>query len=275
MTYIQAIILGLVRGLGWTLPISESGHFLLAKKIFEIPDTVLYHPGLDFLLQAAVLLAVAFLYRTTLLRMVQGVGAMLPALFKGTFRWHKASRYQMMAVYLVLSMLPILGVWFLSRAVGLKQNLLLTGLMLLLNAGILFLGTHSLCKNWTIQDMKPGHAFKLGLFQGAALFLPGLSQTGITLNMGINMGFKKEEALEYSFMLSLPVMTGSLLLRGGELGSLASLPLGPALAAAGVALALAFGGVLLLRYLVKKERFGVLMLYSAAVGVAAVIVNFM
>lgn len=275
MTYIHAIILGLVRGLGWTLPISESGHLIMARELFHIPEGVLYHPGADFIMQAAVLLAVAVVYRTTLLRMVQGVGAMLPALFRGTFRWRKANRYQMMAVYLVLSMLPILGVWFLSHAVGLKQGLVLTGIMLLVNAGLLFLGTHSLCKNWTVQDMKPGHAVKLGLFQGAALFLPGLSQTGITLNMGINMGFKKEEALEYSFMLSLPVMAGSLLLRAGKLGTLSSLSLGPAVAGGATALVMAFGGVLLLRHLVKKERFGILMLYSAAVGVAAIIVNFM
>ncbi|MBQ8893664.1 MAG: undecaprenyl-diphosphate phosphatase [Clostridia bacterium] len=271
MNYIYGIILGLLRGLGGTLPISESGHELILQKLVQFPAELLENAGLEMLLQLAVLAAVVIAFYQTVWKLLAGFCTMIGGIFTGKFKWRKAGPYQMMAVYLLVGTVPLLIMGYVQQFFTLSGNLILAGVLMLANAGLIFIGTHSLCHNWTMLDMKTGHALKLGLFQAAAEFLPGLSRTGTTISMARNMGFKKETALEFSFMLTIPALIGGIL---ANLGGIGTLQLGVAGVAVAAALAAALLSVLLVKWLIKTDRFGIFMFYSAAAGIAAIILNF-
>lgn len=268
MSYLSSVLAGLTEGISSALPLSETAHRLLFNKLAGETDFSL--------LPAAVLLAMAIVFHKTLFLTVGSIFDMLKKSKEGKFRWKKASRYQKMAVLAPVAAIPYWVICFLQARfgilAGLGSNLLLVGVLLILNAGLLFIGDHSEQKHWDHTDMTAGHAIKLGLFQ-AASFLPGFSRVGMTLCMARNMGFTKECALEFS------MMSGILALLGGELISLsgsvsAIADWGLWAISFGATLIAAIGGLLLLKLLVKKEKTYLLMFWSAAVGVGALVLNF-
>lgn len=274
MEYLHSVIAGVLQGAGEFLPISGSGHRLLINKIVPFPGQP---AGLTVLMQLAVLLAVLLVFRNTVWQMITGFAAMVGGIFAGTFKWRKASRYQMLAVYVLVALIPVglmgLVQQYYDFTAKFAENLLFVGIMMLATAGLLFIGSHSLCHGWTVLDMKTGHAFKLGLFRAVAC-LPGLSPTATTLTMGINMGFKGADAAEFTFVLSIPALLGSVLWNIKTVGTVAAVGVGPAAVAVAAAFLAAFGGICLTKWLVKKEKLGIFMIYCILTGVAAIVLNF-
>ncbi len=260
MTYLNEIIRGLILGLGEGLPVSGTGHLKILEQLGVLPE------GDLFWAELGVLLAVIIAFHKTIWGMIRGFFAMIGGAFGGTFKWRKASREQIMAVYLLVAALPIIAMAILRQYIAVSGGLLFIGLMLLVSAGLIFIGSHSLCRDWTARDMKIGHAFKWGLFRAASV-LPGLSSCGVSLSMGLNMGFDASFALEFSFLLTVPAILCDLV---GGVGTFSLAALGGFFAAA----VACFAAILLLKRLVKKERWGFLMYYCAAAGIAAVALNF-
>lgn len=277
MDYLYSFILGLIQGLGELLPISGSGHLLMVKKLMDLPQELVENNALDVLLRLGTLAAVIIVFRKAVWGMITGFFSMVAGLFKGTFKWRKANRYQMMVVYLILATLPLLGValirHYFDYTAMLGDNLMFVGFMLLLTAGLLFIGDHSVSRNWDVTDMKPAHAVKLGLFQAFAT-LPGFSRSGSTISMGMNMGFDREAAVEFSFMMSIPAVLGANLLRLEELKELGSADIGVIAVALATAVISGIGAIVLLKWLVKKDRFGWLVAYCLMAGIAAIVLNF-
>ncbi|MBQ3085478.1 MAG: undecaprenyl-diphosphate phosphatase [Clostridia bacterium] len=277
MNYLYGILLGMVQGLGEFLPISSSGHLEIVRSLLPLSESakaLFDNGGLDVLLHLGTLLAVCIAFYKTIWGMISGFCTMIMELCKGTFKWRKATRYQLMAVYLILATLPLLLVPLLEPYTApLSGNLLMIGSMLIVTAALLFLGTHSICHNWTVLDMKPIHAIKLGLFQVCAV-LPGLSRSGTTISMASNMGFDREAAVEFSFMMSIPAVLGANILKLDEIKTIVSLDLGVVIAAVSAAAIAGVAAISLLRWLVKKDRFGVFVYYCLAVGVLAIVLNF-
>ncbi len=261
MTYLYEMIRGLVLGLGEILPISGSGHLTILEQANLLPA------GNTALAQLGVLLAVVLVYHRTVWGMLTGICAMIKGSFTGTFKWRKAGKDQMMAAYLLLASLPLVLMAVLRQYIAVGGGLLFTGIMLLVSAGLIFIGSHSLCRSWTVQDMKPSHAFKWGLFRAASI-LPGLSPSGVAISMGLNMGFNRQTALDFSFMLTVPAILCDLCSSGVGALSLAGLA---GLAAAAAA---AISAIFLLKWLVKNDRFGWFMVYCALAGIAAIVLNF-
>ncbi|MBQ7090928.1 MAG: undecaprenyl-diphosphate phosphatase [Clostridia bacterium] len=277
MNYIYGCILGLIQGLGEFLPISSSGHLEIVRSLMHLPKEAqaLFDNGaLDVLLHLGTLLAVFIAFRKTVWGMITGFIGMIVGLFKGTFKWRKATKYQLMAVYVILATVPLLAVPLIGDYTdALSDNLLMIGSMLIVTAALLFLGTHSIERKWTVEDMKPVHAIKLGLFQLAAT-LPGLSRSGTTISMASNMGFDRSAAVEFSFMMSIPAVVGANILKLDEISEIAKLDLGPVLAAVATAAVAGVAAIALLRWLVKKDRFGVFVYYCLGMGVFAIIWHF-
>lgn len=275
MNYLYGLILGLLESAGELLPLSGRGILQGIKAYSLLPKALLENSGLEVLLRMGALLAVVLVFHKAIWGMIAGFCSMIAGIFKGTFKWRKATRYQMMAAYLLLSTLPLLAAGLLRQAVDymalLQGNLAFTGFMMLLSGGLLFLGDHSECKNWSVTDMKPSHSFKLGLFQAFAT-LPGVSRSGITLSMGMNMGFLREEALEFSFMMSLPFL-GAELFRLEELSSLAKMDLGVAAAAFGAAVLGGIGAIFLMKWAVRKDRLSWMVGLCLLAGLAMIIMS--
>lgn len=277
MNYLYSIVLGLIEALGEALPVAGSALLLIAKRVAPLPEAMIQNANLDATLRWGVLLAVVLVFHKTFLQVVKGIGGLVTGLFKGTFKWRKASRYQMIAVYLLLTTLPMVILAFIQQYYNVlgrwADNLLFVGAMLLVSGGLVFIGCHSVYRGWSMQDMKAGHAFKLGLFQAVAC-LPGLSRTATTLSMTRNMGFDRQTAEELSFMMLIPTLLGTNLMRIGSLSFPAVTDWGMLLTAFGAALVFGIGAFALVKFLVRKDRYGYSVFYCLAVGIAAIILNF-
>lgn len=277
MEHLYSLLLGLLQGLSEILPISSSGHLLMVKKIAAPMAEWIENGGLELLSKLGILLAVLILFQKTVRGIIAGFFTMIIGLFKGTFKWRKASRYQAMSVHLILASLPLVLVNLIRAnaefGAQFEDSLLFVGFMLLLSAGLLFIGDHSLCHNWTATDMKPSHSIKLGLFQ-AISFLPGLSRNASTLSMGRNMGFDRMAAFEFTFMMSIPALLLDLVPQFGALRTLGAVGAGPALITFFSAAVAAAGAILLFRWLLKKDRCGIFFLYCLMVGIVALVLHF-
>ena len=197
----------------------------------------------------------------------KGFGTMVTALCKGKFKWRKASRWQMMSVYALLAALPLAVMLLVLQETGIGSGLIFIGLMFLASGALLFIGDHTLCRNTPFTEMTAGHWVKIALFQTIAL-LPGLSRTGVTMGMGLNMGFKREEIRDFTLVLTVPAL---LMLGLWNLGSFAAAGWMPALLSfAGAAVGSALGG-LIFRWLFKKDLFNIAVGCNAVAGIATIV----
>lgn len=197
MNIIKAVILGLVQGLTEFLPVSSSGHLLLLQNAFGIQEggflfTVLLHLG--------TLAAVLFVYR-------KRIGEMLmhPVKQKMYWIWMIVSTLVTVVLALVMKKLGIMDYAESGRLLGIC--FLFTSLLLALCDYL----RKRFIADRTIPKMKWYHAVFIGFMQGIAP-LPGISRSGATITGATACGLKREDAAEFSFLLSIPAILGGLVL---------------------------------------------------------------
>lgn len=200
----------------------------------------------------------------------KGFGTMLSAAFAGKFKWRKATAYQIMSVYSLLCALPLAAMLFVLQELGIGSGPVFIGLMFLASAALLFIGDHTVCRHTPLTEMTASQCIKSALFQAVAL-LPGLSRVGVTLGMGLNMGFRRKDAFDFAVMLTLPAL---LVLGLWNMGSVAAAGrMAAFLSLAGAAAGAALGG-LALKWLYKKDLLNIPVALGALAGVATIIYSF-
>ena len=196
MSWIEALILGIVQGLTEFLPVSSSGHLAIGKALFGIETADL---SFEVIVHAATVLA-------TILVFWKDIVALLQGLFK--FKWNAETRY---ICLILLSMIPvfIVGMFFKDRVEALFGNgLLVVGFALLVTAFLLFLSeTLSARRAGEGGKMDWKSALWMGLAQAVAV-IPGLSRSGSTIATGLLCGVKKEEVTRFSFLMVLIPILG-------------------------------------------------------------------
>ncbi len=195
MTIWQAVVLGLVQGLGEFLPISSSAHLVLVPWIFGWPD-----PGLTFdvALHLGTLVAVvAFFWRDWL------------NLIAGAFRGSRTVEGRLFW-YLVLASVPgaVFGFLMESKAETVFRNPALIAAMLIIMGAVLYLADHNGAKRINIEKIGLGRSLLIGLSQALAI-IPGVSRSGITMTTGLFTGLTREGAARFSFLLSVPIILGA------------------------------------------------------------------
>jgi len=193
MSYLQAIILAIIEGLTEFLPISSTGHMIIASSIMGIatdPFTKLFTVAI----QLGAILSVIVLYWK---RFLPGTKT-LPELI--TFY-----------LKLFVAFLPavVCGLLFNDFIDALLENITVVGIMLLLG-GVLFLFIDKLFNDTGKSDEEPSYfsAFKIGLFQVIAM-VPGVSRSAATIIGGLTQKLTKKAAAEFSFFLAVPTMFGA------------------------------------------------------------------
>lgn len=202
MSYFDAIILGVVQGLTEFLPVSSSGHLVMAQAFLGVPSPGVF---LEVALHVATLLSVVVVYRHTLMELT--VGAVR--------RDRGALRY---IGLLALASVPVgvIGLLFKDSIETAFDTPLVTGLMLLVTGVILY------STSWGDEERPHDiptvkHALGMGFAQCLAL-LPGISRSGSTIAAGLWTGLRGERAAEFSFLMSLPAIAGAALLQIGDAG---------------------------------------------------------
>ena len=192
MSWLQALILGIVQGLTEFLPISSSGHLAIFQKI-----TGFEGENLTFAIavHAATVLSIVTVFGKEIWKLLQG-------LFK--IRWNDETQY---ISKLLLSMIPvgIVGFCFKHQVEAIFGNgLILVGCMLLLTAALLIFTYYAKARDKSEISFKD--ALYIGIAQAIAIF-PGLSRSGVTISTGLLLGNKKENVTRFSFlMLIVPVL---------------------------------------------------------------------
>lgn len=205
MTLSQAVILGLVQGLGEFLPISSSAHLVLVPWLFKWPD-----PGLtfDIALHIGTLVAVVvYFWKDWIHLTVKGIT-------------DRSSRDGKLFWYLVLASVPGAAIGFLleDKAESVFRTPLLIAAMLIAMGMLLSWADRTSVKNTDVEGNSLSSSFLIGLSQALAI-IPGVSRSGITMSAGLMLGLTREGAARFSFLLSTPIILGAALVKLPEVVS--------------------------------------------------------
>lgn len=185
MNIISSIFLGILQGLTEFLPVSSSGHLVLAQSI--IPGFV--QPGVlfDVVLHAGTLFAIVFYFRKNLFKLLK------------KYFW-----------LLVIGTIPagLVGFFLSSGIEALFESTKVVGFALLLT-GIFNLLTDK--AKPSKENITKKQSLLIGTFQALAI-IPGVSRSGSTIFAGVQSGTKAKKAAEFSFILSLPAVFGATVL---------------------------------------------------------------
>ncbi|HHY39789.1 MAG TPA: undecaprenyl-diphosphate phosphatase [Syntrophaceticus sp.] len=199
MTIWQAVVMGLVQGLGEFLPISSSAHLILVPWLFKWHD-----PGLtfDIALHIGTLIAVIAYFWRDWIKLILGA-------FQGT----KTNEGRLFW-YLVLATIPgaIMGLLLEEKAETVFRNPLLIAVMLIVLGVILYWADRKGRKLTEINKISLGQSLMIGVSQALAI-IPGVSRSGITMTTGLFLGLTREGAARFSFLLSAPVIFGAGLIK--------------------------------------------------------------
>lgn len=263
MTWIEAVILGVIQGLTEFLPISSSAHILVLSQIFGWSD-----PGAAFtaVTQIGTEMAVIVYFRRDLARIIS---TWIRSLYTPGLRSDIDAR---MGWYVILGTIPIavLGLVFASQIETLVRNLWVTAAMLAIFGVILGIADRFGQKTREISSLRARDAALLGLAQAAAL-VPGVSRSGATISMGLFLGLTREAATRYAFLLAIPAVLASGLYEATKIGGQANPEWGPTILATVIAFAIGYAVIAwLLKYIATNSYmpFVVYRLALAAIIVA-------
>ncbi len=228
MTVWQAIILGIIQGLTEFLPVSSDGHLVIAQEVFGLrPPNAL---AFDVLLHLGTLVAVVGYFRRELFEMLFALFGAKGAQADVRRRWIWLLGLGTVPVAIVGGLLEDRFAATFDSAVWAGAGLLVTGTLLFLVDGKGERGREE-------GDLTMADALRIGGIQTIAL-LPGVSRSGSTLFMALQTGVERTTAARFSFLLSIPAITGALVLKSSDVLEMArtgdSLPLLVGPVAAGI-----------------------------------------
>ena len=198
MSWIEALLLGLVQGLTEYLPVSSSGHLAIGSALFGIA-------GEDNLTFTIVVHVATVL--STLVILWKEIAWIFRGLFQ--FQWNTETRY---VLNIIVSMIPvgIVGLFFKDTVEGIfGSGLLVVGCMLLVTASLLAFSYYAKPRQKESISLKD--AFIIGLAQACAV-MPGLSRSGSTIATGLLLGNSKATLAQFSFLMVIPPILGEALL---------------------------------------------------------------
>lgn len=186
MNIIQAGFLGILQGLTEFLPVSSSGHLVIAQSI--MPDFV--QPGVlfDVMLHAGTLLAVLLYFRKTLVSLDRNY-----------------------LLLIIIGSLPalVIGLLFQDFFEGLFSGTLVVGFALLVTSGVNYLTDKAKKRKFDFNYLD---SFLVGIAQAIAI-VPGISRSGSTIFAATGLGIDRKKAAEFSFILSMPAIFGASILQ--------------------------------------------------------------
>ena len=276
LSYWQAIWMAIVQGLTEFLPVSSSGHLVLAIQSLGIQTDG--GPLLEVILHIGTLIAVFIVYykdvwsliKEGVLLIVDGVRYLVNKA-KYPFRMYPERK---MVVMVLIASVPtaVLGLFveaflqdlFMSSAIA-------VGVMLLVTSALLLLSTKIKQGSKRVEKATYRDALAVGIVQGIAT-MPGISRSGSTIVAGLAGGFDREFAIRFSFLISIPAIAGASLLTfiKADLAELAA-NAGPYLVGLVLSAAVGYLCIRTLLRMLKNHTFHYFGYYCGAVGVIAII----
>ena len=197
MSFLHAITLGLIQGITEFLPISSSGHLILAREFFGLPI-------------AGSLSFDVFMHLATLLAIVIALWGDIKRLVKDFFTEGPSSRSKKVIWALIIGTLPaaIMGYFFGDMLEEIFRNPHYIAYALVAGSIIFFIADKipkDISDGGGVTKLK---GLFVGIFQTFAL-IPGVSRSGITISGGLLFGLSREEAIRFAFLLGIPAILGA------------------------------------------------------------------
>ena len=263
ISWFEAIVLGLVQGITEFLPISSSAHIFVVSQLLGWQD-----PGAAFtaVSQIGTELAVIVFFRRDIARIIS---AWARSLFTPALRSGIDAR---MGWYIIVGTIPIavIGLIFSHQIETAARNLwLVSGT--LIGFGIILgvadaLGRHRLA----LANLNAKDGILFGLGQALAL-IPGVSRSGATISTGLALGYTREAAARYAFLLAIPAVVASGLYEATKIGSDPTVEWGPTILATVIAFVTGFAVIVWLLRWVTTRSYLPFVIYRIALGLLLII----
>jgi undecaprenyl-diphosphatase len=262
MSLWQSVVLGIMQGISEFIPISSSGHLVVLRAVMQIDEIPLLY---DVVLHIATLIVVVVFFRVRIWRMLVAV-------------WRLVARRSTDedAVDLKLALLVVIGTAvtivfaLFIRQLDLHLHPRVVAFAFLATAAMLILA-HFTHGRTDYEGIGTRHALIVGAVQGIAV-IPGISRSGSTIFAALASGVSREQAAEFSFLLSIPAILGALVLEMRGFGAMHEV-VPPAVMAAGFIASLVFGflSLSLLVRLVRGGRLWIFSIYLIPLGIWGIV----
>lgn len=255
--------LGAVQGLTEFLPVSSSGHVAIGALLFDLKEA---GPSLSIVLHLGTLIATLLLFRKDVAGLFAATGRAVatPTTLKNTEEGRTLAR--ILVASIPTAVIGLLIKDYVEEWAGFPW---IVGACLLVSAVLVLTTRRSGADPEAKKEITLGAALIVGVVQGVAV-LPGISRSGATIAAAMMLGMAGASAFRFSFLLSLPAVTGAALLLLLKDNAFASVP--PVLWLGGlVALVVGLLSLVLLRRLVNEGRFWAFALYLVPVGIGLIV----
>lgn len=268
MNLLESILQAVIQGLTEFLPVSSSGHLSLFQHFFDLDgegallNSVVLHLG--------TLLAVFIAFHQTIAVLVAEFFQTVKDIFTGRFKWKSMNASRRMIIMIILSILPLFGFYIFKdffTALSEDSSIIAEGIGFLYTSALLFLSDRCVKGKKKPGEATAGDALTIGVFQGIAL-VPGISRSGSTISAALLRGLSREAAVEYSFILGIPVILAGALVEFKDAvqqeAAIEWLPLSVGFLVAAVT---GFFSIKMIKWLVKNDRFKIFALYTLILGI--------
>ena len=259
LSWLEAAVLGVVQGLTEFLPISSSAHIRVVSELAGWED-----PGAAFtaVTQLGTEAAVLIYFRRDILNILT---MWTRSLWRPELRGEPDAR---MGWYVIVGTLPIGILGFLLRDVieGPARNLWLIASMLVVFGVALGIADAVARNEKPLEKLTMGNALVYGLAQALAL-VPGVSRSGGTTGAGLLMGYRREAAARYSFLLAIPAVLVSGIFELRKIGEGEPVDWGPTILATGIAFVVGLTVIVYFLRYISTHSFRPFVVYRIALGI--------
>lgn len=269
MSFLEALMQGIIQGLTEFLPVSSSGHLSLYQHFTG-------NSGEGALLFSAILhlgtLAAVFIaFRKTICELIFEFFSLIKDIFTGKFKWKTMNPQRRAIIMLVISLLMLIPFYIFKdyfEKVSEDSDIVIEGICFLYTSVILFISDRCVKGNKKFGDITVKNAVTVGTFQGIAL-LPGVSRSGSTISSGLFCGFERGTAVEYSFILGIPAILGGCLLQVKDAVEQKAMDINILNFAVGFITSAVVGicAIKMVNWLVKSDKFKIFAIYTFILGI--------
>ena len=209
MDWIQTVIIAIVEGLTEFLPVSSTGHMIIAQNLLGVPQGDPFVHAFTFIIQFGAILSVVCLYWKRFFKLDN-----TPAPVASSW-WQKLKHKYYFYWLLIVGVIPAVVIGLAAKKSGLLDWLLdsveVVAVMLVVG-GVFMLFCDKLFNKGTDKNkVNEKRAFNIGLYQCISV-IPGVSRSMATIVGGMTQGLTRKRAAEFSFFLAVPTMAGATLL---------------------------------------------------------------
>ena len=275
MTFLEAVLLGILQGLTEFLPVSSSGHLVLAQTFLGLKEPLVFF---DVMLHVGTLAAVLVVYRDAIWKLTAGgLSTLTDIQFwrkpKSTFNASTDLKF----IWLILiGSIPtgVIAVLFKTELESFFHEVRLVSVMLILTGVILQL-PRLRKQEMDNSDTPSGklrtwHAPLIGIAQGCAI-TPGISRSGTTISLALFLGIPAKTAAEYSFLLSIPAILGAVVLKIRDIGE-TTIPFYIVAAGTLAAFIVGYVALRLLLVVLNRGKFSLFSYYCVALGLVSLLI---